>query len=298
MTKVSIVTPTYNREDTIGRAIESALEQTYEQFEMIIVDDGSIDNTSEIVKQYNDNRIRYVRYTPNKGQNHARNVGLRNAQGKYITYLDSDDEFLPRHLEVAVKKLEQLSDEFAGVVTGHRDDLGGEVVEKDVYNGRIVYDDLINDMYAKIGGLSLLTFRREILNTIGFHDESVTKCTDLDFYLQILEEYNLFGINETLCYRYKQEDSVSMSAKNITDGEQVIIDKYSDNLTAFNLSKRRYNKAIAHTELGEMANARRDFFKCILDYPYRKKYYYHFLLSIFGKQLFDQYSLVGREFNS
>jgi len=298
MTKVSIVIPTYNREDTIGRAIESALKQTYEQFEIIVVDDGSTDETPEIVKQYNDDRIRYVRYTPNEGQNHARNVGLQNAQGEYISYLDSDDKFLPRHLEVAVKNLEQLPDEFAGVVTGHRDDLGEEVVEKEVYDGRVVYEDLINDMYAKIGGLSLLTFRRGILDTIGYHDENVTKCTDLDFYLQILGEYNLFGINETLCYRYKQEDSVSINAKNIVDGEQVIINKYSDKLTKFNISKRRYNKAIAHTELGEMGNARRDFFKCILDYPYRKKYYYHFLLSIFGKQLFDQYSLVGREFNS
>ena len=106
---VSIVTCTYNRAHLLPRAIRSVLNQTYQNFELIIVDDGSIDNTEKVVKSFEDKRIIYHKHEMNKGVLAARNTGWDLATGKYWCNLDDDDELLPEALETAVKKLNELS---------------------------------------------------------------------------------------------------------------------------------------------------------------------------------------------
>lgn len=96
---VSVVIPTYNRAHLVGRAIQSVLNQTYQDFEIIVVDDGSTDNTEEVVKSFNDPRIRYIRHDQNRGGSAARNTGIKMARGEYIAFQDSDDEWLPEKLE-------------------------------------------------------------------------------------------------------------------------------------------------------------------------------------------------------
>lgn len=107
--KFSIITPTYNRGYTIEKAIQSALNQSYTNFEMIISDDGSTDNTDEIVKKYlHDHRIKYVKSNKNGGVNIARNIALKNVgkDSDWMTFLDSDDEFFPDALETMKKTIE------------------------------------------------------------------------------------------------------------------------------------------------------------------------------------------------
>ena len=96
---VSVIIPTYNRAHLVGRAIRSVLNQTYQDFEIIVVDDCSTDNTEEIVKGFNDHRIRYMRHDRNRGGSAARNTGIKASQGKYIAFLDSDDERLLKKAE-------------------------------------------------------------------------------------------------------------------------------------------------------------------------------------------------------
>ena len=146
-------------------------------------------------------------------------------------------------------------------------------------------------MYDRIGGLSLLTFRADILDVVGLHDEEVVNSTDLDFYLQILEEYDLYGINEVLCRRFKQTDSVSMNAELVAKGEKIIISKHGEKLTSKNKSKRRFNRGIALAELGEMQEASEAFSRCIQEYPFGILYYYHFVISLFGERFFDLFAL-------
>jgi len=105
----SIILPTYNRAHLLHRAIQSVINQTYGNFELIIVDDGSTDCTSEVVKTFNDQRIIYVKHEQNKGVTAAYNTGLRLARGKYITFLGSDDELLPNALETAISKFNEIS---------------------------------------------------------------------------------------------------------------------------------------------------------------------------------------------
>jgi len=96
----SIVLPTYNRAHTLHRAIEGVLNQTEASWELVVVDDASTDETEVVVADYDDDRIKYIRHDDNRHVAAARNTGIMHAQGRYICFLDSDDEYLPRHLSV------------------------------------------------------------------------------------------------------------------------------------------------------------------------------------------------------
>lgn len=101
----SVIIPVYNRETQIKHCVESVLAQNYDAFEVIVVDDGSTDNTATVVKQISDPRLKYI-YQENKERGAARNNGWNRAEGDYITFLDSDDEFLPGHLSMTATNIE------------------------------------------------------------------------------------------------------------------------------------------------------------------------------------------------
>jgi len=105
---VSIILPTYNREKYLNRSIESILNQTYRSWELLIIDDGSSDESQLIVKRYL-NRFSNIRsfFHENRGAAYSMNIGMQNSRGKYITFLGSDDEYLENHLEERVKYLEE-----------------------------------------------------------------------------------------------------------------------------------------------------------------------------------------------
>lgn len=100
---VSIITPTYNRANTIERAINSVLNQTYKNIELIIIDDGSTDNTIDIIRKYNSPIIRLYLHEKNKGVTAAKNSGLNQIKGEWFTILDSDDEIVPEAIEKMMK---------------------------------------------------------------------------------------------------------------------------------------------------------------------------------------------------
>ena len=116
---ITIIIPTYNRGWCINRAIDSCLAQTYKNFEIVITDDGSTDNTEEIVKSYNDKRIRYFKFEKNQGVIKARNNSIKNARGGWILLLDSDDEIYPNCLEVFVKHINNLNNNKIKMIFSH-----------------------------------------------------------------------------------------------------------------------------------------------------------------------------------
>lgn len=105
-TRVSIIIPTYNRAHLVAEAIKSVLNQTFTDFELIVVDDGSTDNTEEVVRSFADPRLKYLKQF-NNGVSAARNTGIENAEGEFIAFLDHDDLYLPEKLSVQVSKMEE-----------------------------------------------------------------------------------------------------------------------------------------------------------------------------------------------
>ena len=105
---ISVVIPLYNKEKSIAQTLECVLNQTYKDFEVIVVDDGSKDNSAAIVAQFTDTRIHLIRQE-NGGVSAARNRGIEEAQGKYVAFLDADDVWLTDHLESLVNLIRQYS---------------------------------------------------------------------------------------------------------------------------------------------------------------------------------------------
>jgi len=143
---ISVTVATYNRAHLLTRAINSVLSQTYQDFELIIVDDCSTDNTQEVVKSFKDNRIVYHRHEKNKGYLAARNTGWNLAQGKYNCQLGDDDELLPNALETVVTKFKELSAKGAkfiwfDIINAESDTRGGSGLVKEGY---ITYEDVLS----------------------------------------------------------------------------------------------------------------------------------------------------------
>ena len=202
---VTILMPAYNGEVYLSQAIESVLAQIYPTWEMIIIDDGSTDNTAKIVAQYADARIRYT-YQPNRGQAAALNRGLELARGKYVTTLDTDDWFTPNSLQARVNFLNEHPE--LGVVygDGYYCDAAGRPLKRfsEYRIGSIngdVYDVLIATPFFGTGANVMV--RREILERHQLrYDESIIWCQDHDIYIRIAEKTH-FGVieNVTIWYR-------------------------------------------------------------------------------------------------
>ncbi|MDE5599042.1 MAG: glycosyltransferase family 2 protein [Lachnospiraceae bacterium] len=213
---VSIIVPTYNREKEIGRAIHSILQQTYEQYEIIVVDDGSTDNTREVVEKIEDKRIRYIQLEQNQGAGHARNVGVQAARYDYIAFLDSDDEWFPNKLELQMRKMLSSPDEVKLVYCR----MGGckrysteryifppEGVRKEILEGDI-FEQLL---FHNVIGTPTLLCHRECLERTGGFNEALLCLEDWELVLRMAKEWKVGFVDEVLVEVHKLEGSVSMN---------------------------------------------------------------------------------------
>jgi glycosyltransferase involved in cell wall biosynthesis len=182
MSRVSVIIPAYNQGCFLVSAIESVLAQTYQDFEIVVVDDGSTDNTAEVAQSYSDPRVRYV-YQDNRGLSAARNTGIRHSAGEFLSFLDSDDLFLPEKLELLTAVLDDRSD--VGFVAGQAqpiDEQGkptGKLFATPLpENGR----ELLNGNPLHVGSVLL---RREWQERVGFFDESLRSYEDWDMWLRL-----------------------------------------------------------------------------------------------------------------
>lgn len=159
----SIIMPTYNRAALISRAIKSVLAQTYTDWELMIIDDGSTDNTKEVVLSFSDTRIRYI-YQPNAERSAARNNGIANSAGTYICFLDSDDYYLPGRLQGLHTQIMQQGQPVAFYYTGIAYDINGKVSHRPElkYTGSNVYDFIVQ---AIIGTPQVCIHRHLIVDT-------------------------------------------------------------------------------------------------------------------------------------
>lgn len=209
MPTVSVVIPTYNRSDTIERAVDSVLCQYYNDFELFVVDDASTDDTKSIIKQYDDPRLTYVRHTENQGGSAARNTGIKKASGKYIALLDSDDEWLQHKLSSQVSCLDSLSKDWVATycdTTKQRKGLTGQVrgiLNRLFYNyqGAEGGEELIEyilKLRFGIGAGSTLMIRADTVDKMGGFDESFERHQDWEFLIRLLQRGNLAYIDKEL----------------------------------------------------------------------------------------------------
>lgn len=205
---ISVIIPTFNRAHLLRRAIDSVLSQSYQDVELIVVDDASTDNTATCVRSYTDPRIRYVRLETNQGACVARNVGVQHAQGEWIAFQDSDDEWLPTKLE---RQLKQLEDSGADVVfcAFERYNSACEKVQTFPHDyvepGRITYEQLL---FENLVSTQTILGRRICFVEVPF-DEDFPRLQDWEMMLRMVQRFDVRYFNDVLVRIYEQSDSIS-----------------------------------------------------------------------------------------
>jgi len=194
MSTVSIIIPTFNRRDYITIALDSVLAQTYKDYEIIIIDDGSSDDTKEILKPYQNN-IRYF-YQDNRGIPTTRNKGIREAQGNYIAFLDSDDYWLPEKLERQIECFKQ-NPHYGMVATRCSSITPFGRFRKKNRPGKSGW--ILNNLFkANFIRTSSAMIKKECFEKIGLFDQSLPECEEYDLWLRIAKQYPIGFINQTL----------------------------------------------------------------------------------------------------
>lgn len=197
MPKVSVVIPTRNRADMLYRAIRSVLEQSYGDFEIIVVSDASEDNTEEVVMSFDDSRIHYIRHEEAKGASAARNTAMRVAKGEYIAFLDDDDEWMPNKLEVQVPVIENTGTE-VGLVYGWMEYF--ENGKSAGVRAPKVRGDVFAEMLDKqaIGGCPTILIKRGVIESTGYFDETLPRGNDGDYWRRICKNYHVDFVPQIL----------------------------------------------------------------------------------------------------
>lgn len=213
-TMVSIIVPTYNRAHVIKRAIDSILRQTYSSYEIIVVDDGSTDETASVISGINDARLRFIALEENKGVAHARNVGIRAAAYDYIAFLDSDDEWLPDKLELQMDKMMNSVNQFGMVYCRMggmlRDGTGRFVCPHQDFGKEMLGGDLFRQLlYRNVIGTPSMVVRRECLEQVGGFKETLQCLEDWELILRIARQWKIGFVDEILVEVHKMAGGVS-----------------------------------------------------------------------------------------
>ncbi len=316
--KVSVIIPTYNRVDYLRQSLESALSQTYGNVEIIVVDDGSTDNTREALQPYIDGKKITYLYRENSGNpSVARNLALRKASGEYICFLDSDDI----RMEHSIAKAAEILDahDHVGMVcsdwlffkryfganrklqpswiksTGYLDKLPGEYIRRRhadciLFEKEFIYE-LFNSNFVFTS--SVLT-RKDLLDSTGYFDESLKIGEDCDMWLRICEIKNLAFITEPLVYRRVHSGSITRHlGRNILYDTKVLEKFMSKQRSPAPAVKKRFYRKLENFYFytgyfffakKELPESKKRFMRAIRYCPSSFRNYRYFFLSLFPLQ--------------
>ena len=259
---VSVVLPTYNRSSTLGRAIDSVLDQTFANFELIIVDDGSTDDTTDVLDAYTDPRIRIIKHKNSKGGSAARNTGISESRGKHIAFIDSDDKWIESKLERQLKQIESCTN-ISAVYTGYYKNHSGyrELGHIPKHGGNIFEAQLARD---RVNPTSTVLVKSECFDAVGKFDESLDARQDYEMWLRISKEFNFGYIKDPLVIMYEGENRITNNIDDRIQSTLDIIDKYSMSINNLSESEKRDALATQYFSLGRYCQKQRDFTKARL----------------------------------
>ena len=197
----SVIIPCYNQGRFLGESIESVLDQTVQDFEIVVIDDGSTDQTNEVAGRYH--RAHYIGQT-NQGLSAARNTGIRESRGRYLVFLDADDKLLPNALEAALVCF-RANPEYAFVSGGFRRiSANGAFIERQPTVKSEHYLVLLK--YNYIGMQATVAYRREAIEAVGGFDIRLPACEDYDLYLRIASQFPV-ATHEEIVADYRIHDT-------------------------------------------------------------------------------------------
>ena len=292
---VSILMPVYNGEKYLSEAIESALAQTYQNFELLIVNDGSTDNSAAIIKPFlKDSRVIYIEQK-NAGVAAARNTAIKHARGQYFGFLDQDDLWLNNKLEVQIAALEQ--DESVALVHSRQDfiDSHGNKIDYEWITGGSGYCFRDNFIKNRIAVLTVL-IRKTIIDEIGLFNEQLSGADDYEMWLRITLKYPIKYIDQALAFYRFHDNNVSKDSfrMTITDLKAIntILSDYPEALKLAGKNTVRARLHELHSQLGDwyswhdqdFRQGRLYYWLAILNNFFVLRPYYRFVYCLLSKE--------------
>lgn len=270
----SVILPTHNRVHLLARAIRSVLAQSHHSFELIIIDDASNEATRDVVESFVDDRIAYIRLEKNSGVSAARNEGIRQARGRYISFLDDDDEYLPRFVEETHRQFEVAPAEVGFTWCGVRivqDTPDGEVVLRDKLwkpppNGDHEERRLSFIRSQAIGTGFGLTVRAACFEAVGTFDESFKMAVDAEFFVRLGHDYDFRVLEETLVkvHRHAESALTDPTPQRAEAYERIIEKHFSFFQQHPSLwASYHYRSGVAHYRAGNRARGRKLLFAAL-----------------------------------
>lgn len=290
--KVSVIIPTYNRAQILSRAIKSVLNQTFQDFELIVVDDGSVDNTRQLVVRFQerDSRVNYIWQESSGGVASPRNTGIQHARGAYIAFLDDDDEWMPQKLEKQVALFQSSTKQNLGCV-------GCSFVDININNGKmaVIQAPKRASMFRKLLEECFLlpsaaVLKREVFSEVGLFDERAVLCEDRDMWIRLAQKYDLHFVDEVLCKRYIHGDNISETFhyEKVIKSLQYLITKHMSCYENYPMSYSKQLRYLGtlYVRAGDIKSARTCFMSSINAAPHYPRSYINLIVSLLGKGVY------------
>ena len=291
---VSVILPTYNCAAFLPHSIGSILAQTYNSYEIIVVDDGSTDNTKEVLYPFMQ-RIKYILLEQNKGLPTARNIGIRLAQGKYIAFIDADDLWLLEKLQTDIEYFE-THPEVRMVYSKHLNiDQNGRMLDE-TSQKRLPSGNIFTQLFSKQNFIitSSVVVRKEIFETTGLFDEQLSNCQDWDMWLRIAFYFKVGGINTPLVKYRHNPHSLSKNRNNVLKYQKMVIDKIYSNFKdkENGINEKLYKKRLAshyakvgryYLRMGDKNRANENFGLSLKNDPLNLRSIRYYLCTFFHK---------------
>ena len=256
MPSISVIIPTYGFPQFLHKTIQSVLNQTFQDFEIIIVDDNDPETesrreTENVLSFFSDKRIHYLKHPHNLNGAVARNTGLAKATGKYIAFLDSDDEYMPKRLEKCFNVMECADDSVAGVYTGCEFRRSGKVyhMHTNVKSGNYLIETLACTFMFCTG--SNIFVKKSIMDEIKGFDTAFLRHQDYELLVRIFENYSLESIPEVLVI--KNNENINLpNIEKIIDIKKQYLNKFKSIIEILNENDRNY---IFHNQYIQIAES-------------------------------------------
>ena len=225
--KISVIIPTFNRGNLIRNSIKSVLNQTYKNLEVIVVDDGSTDNTKDVVDKLEDERIKYIKLEENKGGSNARNIGIQNSIGKYISFQDSDDIYYPDKLEMQFKNIiyKKSNFDFCKIKVIFNESYSkyypNRRQENSISNGNI-FDELISR--GNFISTQAILIKKNFISKYLF-DPLIPRLQDFDLILRMIPKVKISYTKKVLVELHVQKDSLTRSESKLKKAVKILFKK-------------------------------------------------------------------------
>jgi glycosyltransferase involved in cell wall biosynthesis len=293
MPKVSVIIPTRNRVELLQRAITSVLCQTFDDFELLVVDDGSTDGTRDAVDARIDPRVRYLPQSESRGTAAARNVGITSAASPYCAFLDDDDEWLPDKLRLQIAKIEAASPRVAVIATGYVEVAATTrgVIREWIPTGTgWGFDEVLTR--GNLAPTSTILVKTDCFARVGLFDPSLTYGEDLDMWLRLTREFDIDAVAAPLTIISLQPNGLSRSYAVIAQGCDAFIRKNRTVLEGFPqvYAERLRSLGTYYAFIGEMRKARTAFRQAVAVDPGNLKTYACIAASWMGSDMFKRLS--------